>query len=244
MKKKLLCTILGLSLVMTIAIMPAYAVSVSVGNTSGEQDAAGNISISKQETEELLSEKLEEVADVLGNENMDMAMCPMSDGSLYAVKAYDIGDGCTLTVELRDQSELAVETPSIMPLATSGSNEMWKDYGSRYFTGKATVTVAGESVSMSLENHYILSANGIDENFGKPSINKTGNVTVTKGTPSVTTSTARSVGSSVSMYCNFTCKGMATTATYKMNTSVKYLAHNKTNKQVKVGHSWNLTKVS
>ena len=89
MKKKLLCTILGLSLVMTIAIMPAYAVSVSVGNTSGEQDAAGNISISKQETEELLSEKLEEVADVLGNENMDMAMCPMSDGSLYAVKAYD-----------------------------------------------------------------------------------------------------------------------------------------------------------
>lgn len=244
MKKKLLCTILGLLLVMTIAIMPAFAVSVSVGNTSGEQDAAGNISISKQETEELLSEKLEEVADVLGNENMDMAMCPMSDGSLYAVKAYDMGDGCTLTVELRDQSELAVETPSIMPLATSGSNEMWKDYGNRYFTGKATVTVGGASVTLGLENHYILSANGIDENFGKPAVDKSGAISISQGLPVVTTSTARSVGSSVSMYCNFTCKGMVTSATYKMNTSVKYLAQNKTDKQIKVGHSWNLTKVS
>lgn len=229
---------------MTMAIMPAFAVSVSVGNTSGEQEAAGSVSMSKQEAEELLSEKLEEVADVLGDENMDMAMCPMSDGSLYAVKAYDMGDGCMLTVELRDQSELAVETPSVMPLATSGSNEMWKDYGNRYFTGKATVTVGGVSVTLGLENHYILSANGIDENFGKTTSNKSGGITVIRDNPVVTTSTARSIGSSVSMYCNFTCKGMATSATYKMNTSVKYLAHNKTNKQVKVGHSWNLTKVS
>lgn len=228
---------------MTMAIIPAFAESVPAGKTSGEQDAAGNVSFSKQEAEELLSEKLEEVADVLGDENMDMAMCPMSDGSLYAVKEYDMGDGCTLTVELRDQSE-AVEIPSVMPLATSGSNEMWKDYGNRYFTGKATVTVGGTSVTLGLENHYILSANGIDENFGKTTSDKSGGITVIRDNPVVTTSTARSVGSSVSMYCNFTCKGMATSATYKMNTSVKYLAQNKTDKQIKVGHSWNLTKVS
>lgn len=244
MKKKLLCTILGLSLIMTIAIMPAFAVSVPVGNTSGEQDAAGSVSISKQEAEELLSEKLAEAANVLGDENLDMAMCPMSDGSLFAVKAYDMGDDCTLTVELRDQSELAVEIPSVMPLATSGSNEMWKDYGNRYFTGKATVTVGGASVTLGLENHYILSANGIDENFGKDVKDAPVGYIVNAGTPVVTTSTARSVGSSVSMYCNFTCKAGMTTAKYKMNTSVKYLAQNKTDKQVKVGHSWNLTKTS
>ena len=216
---------------MTIAIMPAFAVSVPVGNTSGEQDAAGSVSISKQEAEELLSEKLDEAANVLGDENLDMAMCPMSDGSLYAVKAYDMGDDCTLTVELRD-------------LATSGSNEMWKDYGNRYFTGKATVTVGGASVTLGLENHYILSANGIDENFGKDVKDAPVGYIVNAGTPVVTTSTARSVGSSVSMYCNFTCKAGMTTAKYKMNTSVKYLAQNKTDKQVKVGHSWNLTKTS
>ena len=189
---------------MTIAIMPAFAVSVPVGNTSGEQDAAGSVSISKQEAEELLSEKLDEAANVLGDENLDMAMCPM----------------------------------------TSVSNEMWKDYGNRYFTGKATVTVGGASVTLGLENHYILSANGIDENFGKDVKDAPVGYIVNAGTPVVTTSTARSVGSSVSMYCNFTCKAGMTTAKYKMNTSVKYLAQNKTDKQVKVGHSWTLTKTS
>lgn len=234
MKRRLFCMVLGLSLVMIMLVVPSLAISELEGQTS----------MSKQEAAEILSEKLDEAADVLDGENMDMVMCPMSDGSLYAVKTYDMGDGCTLAVELKDQSELAAGTPSIMPLATSGSNEMWKDYGNRYFTGKATVTVGGASVTLGLENHYILSANGIDENFGKPGMSKSGSISVNQGLPVVSNSSARSVGSSVSMHCSFTCKGMATTATYKMNTSVKYLAQNKTDKQVKVGHSWNLTKVS
>ena len=92
MKRKLFCMVLGLSLIMTTSVVPSLAFSELEGQTS----------ISKQEAAEILSEKLDEAADVLDGENMDMVMCSMSDGSLYAVKTYDMGDGCTLAVELKD----------------------------------------------------------------------------------------------------------------------------------------------
>ena len=76
--------------------------------------------------DEFMAEKLEQAADVLNDEAAEIAMCPMKDGSLYAVREYDLGDDCKLVVELKDQSESAAVTPSIVPLATSGSNEMWK----------------------------------------------------------------------------------------------------------------------
>ncbi len=109
MTRKLFCIVLGFALVISTAIAPAFA-------STAPNDSK----------DEFMAEKLEQAADVLNDEAAEIAMCPMKDGSLYAVREYDLGDDCKLVVELKDQSESAAVTPSIVPLATSGSNEMWK----------------------------------------------------------------------------------------------------------------------
>ena len=68
---------------------------------------------------------------------------------------------------------------------------------------------------------------------------------ITKGTPVITDKVARTPGASdVNMYCIYTVKTADKKGNeYKLNTTVKYLAIDKSNKKIKVGHSWNLTKI-
>lgn len=106
------------------------------------------------------------------------------------------------------------------------------------------------TVSVELENHYALSVNGIDERNGVARINLTeGKAAVTKETPTITDSSARTPGSSdVNMYCGYTIKvgsgKAALTSKYRINTTVKYLSHDTSGKQIKVEQTWNLKKIS
>lgn len=127
----------------------------------------------------------------------------------------------------------------------AASTAVWKAYGNRYFTAKTTVTVVGHSATLGLENHYILSSNGIDENYGEligtPDDAK---CKVVKGTYVIEDGKARTPGASdVNMYGTFTCKVDTTSRQYKLDTAVQYLEHDTSGKRIKVGHTWKLTKL-
>lgn len=275
MKKKITISILTLflylSLIMAMAV-PSFAettdsgsqtiqtveqlkAEISVCMEDGEMTAAEKRALLAQTTGEatadLISEKLDTAVDVL-NGNEDTKMQCLLSGSTYVVKEYDLGDNCVLRVELEDRAEGNDNNNGIalMPLATSGSSEMWKEYGNRYFTATATVDCKVGSATLSLENHYKLSSSGIDEVKGV-SDGTLKNVvgTITRKSPQITDSAARTPGASdVNMYCEYTVKindgNLTDTKNYRLNTAVKYLSHDKTGKRIKVGHTWNLTKVS
>lgn len=196
-----------------------------------------------------MAEKMDEAVDLLNSQERDFVMKQFANGAAYAVRTYDLGDGCTLTVELSDREEGQVlNMPQISPMAASGSSDQWKDYGNRYFTAKASVSISNVTASMSLENHYTLSADGIEERSGVADANF-GSLKSYHGTPAITDRYAKTAGASdVNMYCTykFEYKSGKTpqTANYKLNTTVGYVAINKTAKQIKVRQSWNLTKIS
>ena len=256
--KKLLVMVMSVMLVLSLNSTFVFASDEKIDSVDelkrqiSESMKDGNLSASgkkylKVNTDEItaakfINEKLDEAVDVL-NDKETVVIETKAGGAMTSKEIYDLGDGCSLTVELSDVSENS--NSLVSPLATSGSSEMWKAYGNRYFRAKATVNTAFGSVELSLENHYILSANGIDENYGTAGTNGKSDLNITKGTPVITDSTARTPGASdVNMYCTYTIKPASGTASnYKISTTVKYLAIDKTNKKIKVGHSWNLTKI-
>ena len=73
----------------------------------------------------------------------------------------ELPNGCTLTMEFEEGVDagagdsIHIMSSTIKPMASNGET-MWKNYGNRYFTAKATVNVGLGSGSISLENHYIL----------------------------------------------------------------------------------------
>ena len=257
--KKLLVMAMAFMLVLSLNSTFAFASDGKIDSMAelkkqiSENMKDGRLSVSEQEylkanTDErtvaqFINEKLDKVADThIGKETTVMEI--KADGTLYSKEVYDLGDGCSLIVELSDMSEN--NNFFINPLATSGSSELWKAYGNRYFTAKATVNTAFGSVELSLENHYILSANGIDENYGEALGNADSTqIRAKAGSPVITDRVARTPGNSdVNMYCIYTVKPTNISGDeYKLNTTVKYLAIDKTNKKIKVGHSWNLTKL-
>ena len=256
--KKLLVMAMSVMLVLSLNSTFSFAAYERIDNVDelkrqiAESMKDGNLSVSeieylKANTDErtaaqFINEKLDEAVDVLNYK--DTAFIEITTGGIiYSKEVYDLGDGCNLTVELSDVSENS--NSLISPLATSGSSELWKEYGKRYFTAKATVNTTLDSAELSLENHYILSANGIDENYGIAGTVGKLDLNITKGTPVITDKVARTPGASdVNMYCIYTVKTADKKGNeYKLNTTVKYLAIDKSNKKIKVGHSWNLTKI-
>ena len=128
----------------------------------------------------------------------------------------------------------------------SNGETMWKDYGNRYFTAKATVNVGLGAGSVSLENHYILSAQGIDENYGVAIANPSGAIpygTIEANGYVVTDASARTVGASdVNMEADFTIQNSdGYIKNITLSTSVGYVDHNTSAKQIKVKHSWSLS---
>ena len=270
MKNKLIITILTLSLTVTATTLTSFAETAGGDSKSiqtaeqlkaelaacmedGQITKAEQKALQAQTTEEaaagLISEKLDVAVELLnGDETAEMKSLP--SGITYTMEEYDLGDGCTLRVELKDCAESIGGNMVVTPLATSGSTEMWKDYGNRYFTATATVDCKVGSIILSLENHYKLSTSGIDENKGVPDgrlVNLIG--IITRKTPQITDDIARTVGASdVNMHCEYKVKindGKTVDAReYKIDTAVKYLAHDKAGKKIKVGHAWNLTRIS
>lgn len=272
MKRKLLMVLLTLSMSMTTATAAAFAGDIDSGAKietadqlkqamvsdmdDGSLSAAEKKALLDSSTEtavaELIEEKMDVAADLLNGREMTAEMKNLTDGSAYAVCQYDLGDGCTLVVEIQDQLEINENNVPIMMSATTGNTEQWKDYGKRYFTAKATVECNVGSTTLSLENHYTLSSNGIDERSGKAGgYGDNLKITVVKGNPVIADSTARTPGASdVNMHCDYTVKALTASGTqsskntYRLNTTVKYLAIDKTGKRIKVGQAWSLKKTS
>lgn len=258
--KKLLVMAMAFMLVLSLNSTFVFATDSKINSVAelkkqiSENMKDGSLSVNEKEylkantdertTAQFINEKLGKAADIL-NGKETTAMETKADGTLYSKEVYDLGDGCSLTVELSDMSEN--NNFFINPLATSGSSELWKAYGNRYFTAKATVDTTAGSVGLSLENHYILSANGIDENYGKADYTANGlnRVSVSKKSPVIEDKIARTPGASdVNIYSDYTIYVSGDKmGSYRLNTTVKYLAIDKTNKKIKVGHSWNLTKL-
>ena len=182
-------------------------------------------------------------------------MMPIGNGAEYCRQVYELKSGDELIMEFTDckEDETALSPmqriPAVMPTATNGET-VWKDYGNRYFTAKAAVTTTAGSAWVSLENHYTLSANGIDERYGVASAEGLTNVgkevKMDVLGSYITDSSARTVGTSdVNMYAEYLMTMMsssvgATEKRIKLETAVGYVAHNKTTKQIQVKHSWNL----
>ena len=256
--KKLLVMAMAFMLVLSLNSTFVFATDSKIDSVAelkkqiSENMKDGSLSVNEKEylkanTDERVvaqfaGEKLDKAVDIL-NGKETTAMETKADGTLYSKEVYELGDGCSLTVELRDMSEN--NNSFINPLATSGSSEMWKAYGNRYFTARATVNTTLGSAELSLENHYILSANGIDENYGKADSNATDiGIKITKKSYIIGDRIARTPGASdVNIYNEYTVNVLGEKkSSYRLNTTVKYLAIDKTNKKIKVGHSWNMTK--
>lgn len=264
MKKQIVSILLGITVITSMSVSGVFADTTDNGKNieNAEQLKAaiacamedGSFS-EKEESQiigratdeavsDLMQEKLDAAVETLNEVDTDQKMQHLADESEYANLTYDLGDGCLMTVELTDRAE-GVGACVTAPLTATSTGE-WKDYGNRYFTAKTTVTVAGYSVTLGLENHYILSNKGIDENYGVP-ISKSESIrcSVTKGAYVIEDSVARTPGASdVNMYCTFTCKSGSNENKYKLDTTVQYLAHDISGKRIKVGHTWNLTKLA
>lgn len=256
--KKLLVMAMAFMLVLSLNSTFVFATDSKIDSVAelkkqiSENMKDGSLSVNEKEylkanTDERVvaqfaSEKLDKAVDIL-NGKETTAMETKADGTLYSKEVYDLGDGCSLTVELSDMSENS--NSHISPLATSGSSELWKAYGNRYFTAKATVDTTAGSVGLSLENHYTLSANGIDEKKGVADIDGKAGLTTSKGAVVIDDQAARTPGASdVNLHCSYSIYSRnGDRNDYRIDTTVKYLAIDKTNKKIKVGHSWKLTKL-
>lgn len=259
MRKKLFAAAASVTLVLSAISSAAFAETADreaslknatqIKETIAEELQDGKLSDFEKENilnqaadtavEEFMMIKLNEAVELLEQEKPQLPA-----GKSYTAYNYDIGDGCELSVELSDFADKDFKQSAPQLASSSDSANIWKEYGNRYFTAKATVTCAGVSVNFILENHYTLSVNGIDERYGTAkatsAVAKTG---LDKGEPAVSKSSARNVGASASIYCEFSCKaGTSDADNYKLNTTVKYLAHDKTGKRLQVQQAWNLTK--
>jgi len=241
--KKIFC--IWMTAVMVCVMIPSVAFAASssevvIDEAKGEPDIA-----------KTLVQALEEYAD----QSEDIQMMPIGNGAEYCRQVYELKNGDELIMEFTDckEDETALSPmqhiPAVMPMAVNGET-VWKDYGNRYFTAKATVTTTAGSGWVSLENHYTLSANGIDERYGVASAEGLTNVEKEVKMDVlgsyITDSSARTVGTSdVNMYAEYLMTMMsssvgATEKRIKLETAVGYVAHNKTTKQIQVKHSWNL----
>lgn len=185
----------------------------------------------------------------------NIQMMPIGNGTEYCRQVYALKSGDELIMEFTDckEDETALSPmqriPAVMPTATNGET-VWKDYGNRYFTAKATVTTTAGSGWVSLENHYTLSTNGIDERYGVAdcdgAVGSTSRLSIDTLGVYITDSAARTVGTSdVNMYAEYYVKSLfANHGTLEkkvqLETKIGYTAHNKTTKQIQVKHSWSL----
>lgn len=203
-----------------------------------------------------IEEKSEMALDALNKIDPDSVLEENADGTLTGKTTVDLGDGCTMVVELEDGEDkalLASIRDAIFEPAYAATNgeEMWKDYGNRYFTAKTTILTGIGGCVCRLENHYTLSAKGIDERYGDAyekigfSIGITGNVT--HDSVIISDASARTPGSSdVNMYVRFNWNYngagvVAVQGSTKLTTTVGYVDINKTKKQIKVKHSWSVS---
>lgn len=161
----------------------------------------------------------------------------------------NLGDGCNVIITMEDKEEetvldkvanLFIDTVN----AASNGEIIWKPYGNRYYTAQSTIKFAVGSAKISLENHYYVSANGIKIRYGVSDSSSYGvGGIITEGEPVITDQYATKPGKSdVNMYCkyrlNINHQGIQSAMNYFLYTRAEYEALDKTNKRIKVKHSW------
>lgn len=213
------------------------------GKLSAEDIKIIEKSATKESVEEYVSEKIQETFALAGNLTGTVELTSSTNGIAYEKREFKLANGATLTMEFEDGAE--EQANPIITRAVNGET-VWKDYGNRYFTAKATVNVGLGSASIGLENHYILSENGIDENYGKQlTYISTGTtpINVAANGCNIIDASARTLGkSNVNMEGYFSVQGKEQGhKDITLSTAVKYVDHNKAAKQIKVKHSWSLS---
>ncbi len=180
---------------------------------------------------------------------IDMQIMP--NGTAYAREVYYLGDGYILTMEFEDGKDILKDfiSGNVAPISLQATNgeTLWKDYGNRYFTAKVSVNVGVGAGTISLKNHYILSAQGIDENYGTASGTPTSGASYIKvGSVVITDSSARTVGASdVDMDANFKVISKSgidvNISSRKLSTTIAYISHDYKLNRIQVKHTWNLS---
>ena len=203
--------------------------------------------------EAFIEEKTEEALTAMNAIDPDSLLKQDEDGTFRGTTSIDLGDGCTAIVEFEDgvDEPLLVSGAKMSGSAVSravNGETIWNDYGNRYFTASTTILSGVGGCKISLENHYTLSENGIDERYGDAYENGGFNIgitgTVGHGDVIISDASARTPGASdVNMYVRFNWQyegqGIATVqGNTKLSTSVGFVAINKTKKQIQVKHSW------
>lgn len=233
------------SIVFILVLLFTMIPSMAFAETAKAADT--DLSLSEKSAAQVLEEGLAEVEKV----KKEIKMMPAGGGREYCRQVYELENGYQLIMEFEDGEEglksllTSGEAPMIRPMATNGET-LWKEYGNRYFTAKATAITSVSDAYIYLENHYILSKNGIDENYGvqKNSTNTDKNVVITPMGVTITDASARTVGASdVNMYGKYKIRYSTSTMgmrelTAKLETTVGYVDHNYTTNQIKVKHSW------
>lgn len=258
MKRKLYIVTMSLLLIMSLSLSGVFADVKPPSKINSAEQLKSMLSDNMTEAEvseiasqtdedilnEFLMEKLDEAADTLLGQEQQPEMNLLPDGTAYGVQEYDLGDGCVLTVELTDTAEKGTIS-SMFPMAPVVQPDQWKAYGNRSFTAKATATVAGVSASMSLTHHYTLSAQGIESDKGIARDTWTKNDGAHRHfEPVISDRYAKTPGASdVNMSCNYIFSTPNSSFGYKLNTTVGYVAIDKSAKKIKVRHSWDLSKI-
>lgn len=209
---------------------------------------------------EFFEEKMEQADEAIADADIDVdeVLNQDEDGEKGKVEL-NLGDHSKVIVEFEDKEDETLAdsvADTLIPSCYAATNgeTMWKKYGNRYFTAKKAVLSGIGGASIKLENHYKVSSNGLDERYGDPyvSFNFSAGITgnITAGSPIISDKTARTPGKSdINMYARFPYQytanvggvGATTGGTFKLSTTVKYVAKNASEKKIKVKHSWSVS---
>lgn len=191
-----------------------------------------------------VNEKKEILIQKLNAIDPDAVMVEADNGKLEGKQIIDLGDGCEAEIILEDGEDLSSIAKllnfTIDPCyAATNGEQLWKDYGNRYFTAKVTSFLGAGICTMRLENHYKLSSKGIDIRYGisdAAGASYTSDIVALE--PVVTDWSARTVGASdVNMYCKYQVSG-AGGGNFRINSTVGFVDIDKSKEKIKVKHSW------
>ena len=215
------------ALIILTVVVPTYAYA-----SESEQS-----SIQAQQVQQI-----EQALNSLKGLDIGSELCLDESGNGKSVETYILSENVKLQVVLTDVSETNRESQAVNSIQRASNGEtLWKEYGNRYFTAKAMLTISGRTAAtFYLENHYKVSAQGLDENYGKAEMSGEKCTGEAFG-PYVTTESARKAGNSeIGMYARYGVKLSSGTEYYTLSTSVGYVEKDSANSKIKVKHSWNL----
>lgn len=263
--KKILCS--GLIISTCFGTLPTFASAPETKIITTREDLItelkeinldGSITKSEQQSiidntdervlEAFVSEKIDQAFAVFEEQNIQIEMTEKSDGSCYGQRKFDLGDECFAEVVCEDKDDLnAIEKLAVAidsmfltnVWAKTKSSTVTKEYGNRYYSVSFVVYIGGGTATIALENHYKLSASGIEERYGVSDSSCVGlGVSMSEDEPIITDNVATQPGKSdTNMYCKYHYTASAagvwnTSGVKKISSRLIYNSINKTKKTI------------